>query len=209
MNTGLYLAFIVASTLLILTPGPTALLIVSTSLRRGRGAGLVAVAGSTMAAGCQLIAVVAGLASVVTLVSSGFVWLRWLGVAYLVYLGVSAWFGTSAGANDDLVALRREAGAHHFGRGFLVTLTNPKTMLFHGAFLPQFVDPTLPRLPQLAILALSFLVVAGIGDSAWAIAAAKVGRSLSSRRAKRLTGRVSGSILIGAAVLLAAVRRQS
>jgi threonine/homoserine/homoserine lactone efflux protein len=89
MNTGLYIAFVVAAALLIVSPGPTVMLITSVSLRRGVRAGLIAVAGSTLAAALQLAVVVAGLASVVSVAGHGFEWIRWLGVGYLVYLGLT------------------------------------------------------------------------------------------------------------------------
>jgi homoserine/homoserine lactone efflux protein len=209
MNVGLYLGFLLASMLLILSPGPTVLLVTSTSLRSGRTAGLVAVAGSTLAAAIQLLVVVGGLASIIALAASAFELIRWAGVGYLLYLGIAAWVGPAEdGAQNADVALgHRAASVRDFARGFLVTFTNPKTLLFQTAFLPQFVDPALPHLQQMFLLASSFIAIAGIGDSLWALLAARIGRAFMSSRARRLVKRVSGSILIAAAVLLAAVRR--
>jgi threonine/homoserine/homoserine lactone efflux protein len=209
MNVSLYLAFLVASALLILSPGPTVMLVTSTSLRHGKRAGLVAVAGSTLAACVQLLVVVGGLASIITLAGSWFELVRWAGVGYLTYLGVSAWLGSpeTDTADTEPARPRYSAGLRNFARGFVVTLTNPKTLLFQTAFLPQFVDPGLPHLPQMTLLAGSFIAIAGVGDSAWALLAARVGRALASVGARRVMGRVSGSALIGAGVLLALVRR--
>ena len=207
LNASLYIAFVVAAALLILSPGPTVMLVTSTSLGSGRRAGLVAVAGSTLAAAIQLAIVVGGLASIVTFAGNYFELIRWAGVGYLIYLGLSTWRGAGGGDPSKPKAQPTSVGLHHFSRGFLVTLTNPKTLLFHGAFLPQFVDPALPELPQLVLLASTFVVVAGVGDSAWAILAARIGRALSSGRARRIVDRISASIMLGAAVALAAVRR--
>ncbi len=209
MSVTTYLAFVVASALLILSPGPTVMLVTSTSLRHGKGAGLVAVAGSTLAASLQLLVVVAGLASIITVAGGWFELVRWAGVGYLIYLGASAWLGSTekSGYATEAEQKGAPAGLRHFSRGFLVTLTNPKTLLFQTAFLPQFVDPARPHLPQMLLLASSFLLVAGVGDSAWALLAARVGRAFAASGARRLVDRVAGSVLIGAGVLLALVRR--
>ncbi len=206
VNSNLYTAFVIASAVLILVPGPTVLLVTSTSLQSGARAGLIAVLGSTTAAALHLAVIVAGLASVVAWVGEGFSYLRWVGAAYLIYLGISAWLKRDAksSARDDQV--KRAGNRQCFARGFLVTLTNPKTLLFLGAFLPQFVDPALPALPQLVTLAASFLVIAGLLDGAWALLAARVAGALRTQRAARLVDRVSGTLLIVAGAALAAAR---
>jgi threonine/homoserine/homoserine lactone efflux protein len=207
MNTGLYIAFVVAAALLIVSPGPTVMLITSVSLRRGVRAGLIAVAGSTLAAALQLAVVVAGLASVVSVAGHGFEWIRWLGVGYLVYLGLTALLYPAAAGSISGGKLPGAAHRQHVVQGFVVTLTNPKTLLFHSAFLPQFIDPALPQLQQMLILASSFVLIAGLGDSAWAILAGRVGETFASAGTRRLVDRISGSVLLCAAVALATVRR--
>jgi threonine/homoserine/homoserine lactone efflux protein len=207
MNVGMYVAFLIAAALLIVSPGPTVMLVTSISLRRGVRSGLVAVAGSTLAAALQLTIVVAGLASVVNLAGSLFVWVRWAGVTYLIYLGLTTLLYSGRYDTVDVGAVNGPACMRDFAQGFVVTLTNPKTLLFHGAFLPQFIDPAFPELQQMLLLAGSFVVIAGLGDSAWAILAARVGQTFASRRAKQLVDRISGSILLGAGVALATVRR--
>jgi len=207
MNVSLYIAFLIAAAALILLPGSTVMIVTSKSLRHGVNSGLIAVAGSTFAAAIQLMVVVAGLASVVVFVSSWFEWIRWVGVAYLLYLGVRAWMDSIGDQNGTAKASLSTSGHRDFADGFLVTLTNPKTLLFHGAFLPQFVDPTIPALPQLLALASGFLVVAAILDSCWALLAARLGKFLSGNRSRKLIDRMSGSLLIGAGTTLALIRR--
>ena len=207
MNVDLYIAYLIAASLLIALPGPTVMLVTSISMRRGTRAGLIAVVGSTVAAALQLAVVVAGLASVVALLGSSFELIRWVGVAYLIYLGLSAWL-TPAAPNSIQPPSRVIApGLREGAQGFVVTLTNPKTLLFHGAFLPQFVDPGLPALPQMLVLAITFVAIAGLGDSLWALVAARIGSTFVSSRARRLIDRLSGSLLICAGVALATVRR--
>lgn len=207
MNVSLYVAFTLATVLLIVVPGPTVILVTATSLSRGTRAGLIAVAGSTSAAALQLAVVVAGFASIVTLAGSSFEWIRWAGVVYLIYLGIRAWTGAGSRASAETPAVASSRARRDFARGFVVTLTNPKTLLFLGAFLPQFVDPDLPRLPQLLILAASFLGIAGVLDSVWALAAGRVGTLLESPRSKRLIDRLAGTVLLCAGVALAEARR--
>ena len=207
MNISLYTAFLIATLALILLPGPTALLITSKSLSHGVKAGLMAVAGCALAAAMQLTVVVAGLASVVIFVSDWFEWIRWVGVAYLIYLGVRTWRNPAGDAACKAESLSTTSGYREFSDGFLVTLANPKMLLFHGAFLQQFVDPGLPALYQLLVLAGSFLIIAVVLDSLWALLAASLGKRLAERRSRRFAGRLAGSILIGAGAVLALMRR--
>ena len=93
-----------------------------------------------------------------------------------------------------------------FAQAFLVSLVNPKTLIFYGAFFPQFITPDRPVMPQAALLSAVFLVIALAIDSGWAVAASRV-RPLLTRRGK-LTGRLSGGILIGAGAALALLRHR-
>ncbi len=207
MNISLYIAFLIAAAALILLPGPTVMIVTSKSLRHGVKSGLITVAGSTLAGIIQLTVVVAGLAYVVVFISSWFEWMRWIGVAYLLYLGVKVWMDSIGGDTFETELPSSTSVRRDFADGFLVTLTNPKALLFHGAFLPQFVDPTIPALPQLLVLASSFLIVAAVLDSCWALLAARLGKSLSGNRSRKFADRISGSLLIGAGTTLALIRR--
>ena len=130
-----------------------------------------------------------------------FEWLRWIGAAYLVWLGVQAW--RHAGATDEVVEPR---GHVYFRRGFLAAITNPKTIAFFTAFLPQFLDPSLPVGRQLLVMCVCSVTLGAVLDSGWAIAAG-YGRSFfMSPENNRLLGRLSGLVLIGGGVWLSLVR---
>lgn len=194
--------FVLACLALGATPGPNVALIVGTSLKHGRRAGLLTATGVNVGLVLQLAFVAAGLAWMVEVFARHFDLVRYLGAAYLAWLAVMQW--RSAGAE------RREAaptGRAAFSRGLAVAFANPKTLLFHAAFLPQFVtDPTDP-VPQIALLAAIFAAIALAGDMLWAVAADRA-RALLSGRFTLLADRVSAVILAGgAAVLLAAGRR--
>ena len=201
----LYLTFVAASAALIAIPGPNVALIIANSVAHGRRYGLLTVAGTSTAMVPQLALTVLGMTGVLTLASHVFEWVRWAGVAYLAWLGVQAWRALAA----DLTAVppQPRSGRAIFARGFLVSLTNPKTLLFYGAFFPQFVAPGADLGPQLALLAATFLAVAVALDGCWALAAARLRGALAVRGALR--NRLAGGFYFAAAVGLASARRSS
>jgi threonine/homoserine/homoserine lactone efflux protein len=207
MDLDLYLAFLLATTALILIPGPNVTLLVANSLAHGPRRALITLAGTSSAIALQLLVVALGMSSLILLLARWFEWLRWAGVAYLIYLGVQQWRAAPL-ALDDLGPPAVRSGTL-FWQGVLVSATNPKTLLFYAAFFPQFVDPATPPRPQLAILCTTFLVVATIVDGTYAILAGQLRPFLRTRRHARLRNRVTGSFLIAAALGLALARRSS
>ncbi len=135
----LYLAFVAATTILMLIPGPNVALIVATSVRGGTRQGLLTVAGTSSAVVVHLALTVVGLAALLGTLGGWFAWVRWIGAAYLVWLGIRQWRAPAPDLGQAAVGLRPRRGRAVFLRGFLVSLTNPKTLLFYGAFFPQFV----------------------------------------------------------------------
>jgi len=203
MSLELYLAFVAATIVLILIPGPNVALIVANSVAYGSRHGLVTVAGTSAAMVIQLALTVMGLSGLLALMAEWFEVLRWLGVAYLVYLGLMALLA----APTDLTKVRAAgiSSARTFTRGFLVSLTNPKTLLFYSAFLPQFVSPGTDASAQLLLLAATFLVIAAVLDSGWALLASKVSRFLSVTG--RLRNHITGTFYLSAAAGLALARK--
>ncbi|MCP5432870.1 MAG: LysE family translocator [Alphaproteobacteria bacterium] len=201
MTLALYLAFVAASVVLIATPGPNVALIVGTSLGSGLRAGLWTVAGTTAASALLLALTVAGLGAAFEGLAHAFEIVRWLGAAYLLYLGARMLLARP-GASVPRQAPR--SGRTAFARGLAVSLANPKTLLFYGAFLPQFVAHDAPALPQLALLAATFVALAGILDALWVLGAHAVrGRGLLEAR---WPARLGGVALVAAAVGLALKR---
>ena len=199
----LYLAFIAATVVLMAIPGPNVALFVANSMAHGTRYGLLTVAATSTAVVIHLALTVAGATAVLNLLAASFDWLRWAGVADLVWLGVAAWRAPVA----DLTQTRPQArsGRVIFARGFLVGLTNPKTLLFYGAFFPQFITPGPDAGAQLLLLAVTFLVVAIVCDSVWAILAGRLRALLVAH--VRLRNRITGGLLIGAGLGLAMARR--
>ena len=202
MSLELYLAFVAASAALVLTPGPMVAYLVATTLSHGLRHGLMALIGSAAASAAQLAVVVAGLSLILNMVGDAFVWLKWIGVAYLIYLGVRA---LRAPADELTPAIRHRSGRRTVAEAFFVNLTNPKALVFHGAFLPLFVSPSAPATPQLILLAVTFIVIAAVLDGCWAVFAAKLQPLL--HRIGRWRHRITGGVLLTAAAGLAIARK--
>ncbi len=188
-----------------MVPGPNVLLIVATSLARGRLRGLQTVAGTTTAMALQLLVAALGTAWFAAALSQAFGVLRWLGVAYLVYLGVTRL--RQAIKPAQRVDEPDIAASCAYWRGFLVSITNPKTILFFGAFLPQFTSASLPYGPQVVVLSVTFLVLAAVLDSCYAVAAGAVSALARRPLARRWSDGIAGTLYIGSGVGLALARR--
>ncbi len=205
MPLELYLAFVAATAVLILIPGPAVALIVANALAHGTRGALVSVAGVSTAVVGQLVLVGFGMASAMALLSEWFEWLRWLGVAYLVYLGIRQWRAAPVALGD--VAASRVSRARLYWTGVVVNATNPKTLFFYAAFFPQFLDPARALGPQIALLCVTFLVVQTLLDGTYAILGGRLRPWLTSRARARIRNRVTGGLLVGAGLGLALARR--
>jgi threonine/homoserine/homoserine lactone efflux protein len=203
MSLHLYLAFVAAVTILMLIPGPNVALIVANSLAHGARYGLVTVAGTSAAMVVQLGLTALGMTTLLGALARGFEILRWIGVAYLAFLGLRAWRAPAL----DLTRARPEPRAARaiLLRGFLVSLTNPKTLLFYAAFLPQFLEASGNVGRQLAILSVTFVALALLLDGGWALLAARLRGVLGVNG--RLRNRLTGSLLMGAGLGLALARK--
>lgn len=205
MTIELYLTFILATAVLIAIPGPNVALIVANSLTHGRRYGLITVAGTSAAMIPQLALTVAGMTGALVLFSHLLEWLRWIGVVYLAYLG----FRAIRTAPIDLTNIRPEPRSPRkiFLRGFLVSLTNPKTLLFYGAFFPQFVEPNGNIVEQLWLLSGTFLVIAIMLDACWVLVGGRFRSFLACRGVLR--NRLAGGFYFAAALGLAGARRST
>ncbi len=199
----LYFAFVLAVTVLMLIPGPNVALIVANSVAYGPRYGLLTVAGTSSAMVLQLALTVLGMTELLGTLGTWFEWIRWVGVAYLIYLGATQW--RAPPVNLAEVAPEPKSARAMFTRALLVSLTNPKTLFFYGAFFPQFVVTTGSVDAQVAILTATFLLLAILLDGCWALAAGRARRLLSVHG--RLRNRISGGLLVGAGIGLAFARK--
>ena len=190
--------------LLAIVPGPTVTVIVANALARGTGAGLAIVAGTQAGFLVMTLVVALGMQALVAFMGWAFDWIKLVGAAYLVWLGWKMWR-----SNGELGTARAETTKSRLGmavEGFLVILSNPKALIFLGAFLPQFVDVTKPTFPQVMVLGIFFMLVAGSTDAIYAIVAGRARGLLSAARV-RVISRVSGLILMAGGIWLALQKR--
>ena len=208
-TTSQWLAFIVASALFIQVPGPSLLFTIGRALTVGRRDALLSVLGNALGVVTQVLAIAVGLGAVVAASSHAYVALKIVGAAYVVWLGIQAIrhradARAALGAVDHL-AVARVSARRSLRVGFTVGLTNPKTVVFFVAFLPQFVnEPAGHAGAQLAVLGLVFGAMCVASDSVWALAASKA-RDWFARRPQRLDtlGVAGGVMMIGLGATMA------
>lgn len=206
LNTELYIAFLLATALLIVMPGPIVTLVIATSLKRGTKYGLTTMLGANMGTGVLLVAGAIGMTTLLTLISDVFDVVRLLGAAFLIYLGIKEW-RSSGTVLDEAQADRQRGLGALFSFGFLTGITNPKTIIFYAAFFPQFVDPGLAAGPQLAIMTASFLTLGILLDGSYAVLSGRVRPMLMDARRALIRARLTGTLLIVTGIGLALARR--
>ncbi|MHB0775619.1 LysE family translocator [Halomonas sp. WWR20] len=203
MSLELWLSFLLASFLIIASPGPAVALLITTGINQGREAALAMLPGFFLGDLVAMSLSFAGVGALLMASAELFGIIKWLGAAYLIYLGTKMW--REAGHLNDL----ESAGANiHLGtaKAFLVTVLNPKSILFFMAFMPQFVAPGQPLLPQLSILFSTFLCVGVVTDLGYTLLSTSGGRLLTTRF-RRILHRCGAGSLLGAGVLMAVMRR--
>lgn len=199
----LLLAFVAASLVLALTPGPAVVYIIARTVAQGRACGLASVLGVALGNFANAVGAALGLAALFAVSAAAFTVVKWAGAAYLVYLGIRMWRTPSA-PQDASAQAEAKPLAHVFRDGFVVALLNPKTTLFFAAFLPQFLDAQGSPLVQTLSLGLVFCAIAGCTDILYVLAAGIVGPKLSRATRHAAWGnRIAGTAFIGLGVLTA------
>ncbi len=197
MTLHAWLTFLLATAVLLAIPGPTVLMVIGQSLGAGRRHALPLVAGVALGDLTAITLSLAGLGAVLAASSAAFTLLKWIGAAYLIHLGVKLWRApVSAEAAPPLKA--RAA----FRQAYLVTALNPKGIAFFVAFVPQFISPSAPFLPQAAILAASFVAMASASVLLWASLAGRVSSLARRPSVRRGFNRAGGGVLVGAGLAL-------
>jgi len=197
-----YLTFVLIAIGVSLVPGPAVVAVVSSALRGGFRASLATNAGVLVGDAAFVAAAAAGLGALLVAAHPLFVAVKWLGIAYLAYLGVRALLDRGAAFAFDVPGGGRRA----FRLGLSTQLANPKVILFFGALLPLFVDPAHPAAPQFALLGATFIVSDALVFAGYGLLAHRASRVLRGSRAARVTSRVTGAVMLGAAARLAVER---
>ena len=202
MTLEIYLAYVLACVVITIVPGPTVTVIVANSLTHGTRAGLLNVAGTQIGLGLMMATLVVGLSTIIATMGWWFDWLRLAGAAYLIWLGCKLFFGRISIENSR--APQAPRGGFVL-QGLLVILSNPKGLLWFGAFIPQFIDPKGDYVGQIILLGITAMATALISDGAYAVLVGRAGSALSRHRV-RLVNRVGGVFLIGGGIWLALTR---
>lgn len=204
MELHVYFAFVIATAIMIALPGPSVILTVAHSISFGWQHALFTVAGATMGIAVQLIIAAIGLTSLLNFVAEAFEWLRWAGAVYLIYLGIKQWRSANETLNVDTSSVSK---TNLFIQRLVITIPNPKNLIFIAAFLPQFIDATRPLGLQFTFIVPTFLVITFTVTSVWALAAGKARGFLRSQRAFKSVLRTAGGLMVVAGAGLALARR--
>jgi threonine/homoserine/homoserine lactone efflux protein len=203
-----WFAFAAASAVLLAIPGPTILLVISYALGHGRKIAGATVAGVALGDFTAMTASMLGLGALLATSAAIFTVLKWVGAAYLVWLGIKLWrapVGNDSGSTLETSPAERPLRI--FVHTYAVTALNPKSILFFVAFLPQFLDLSRPLFAQMAIFETTFLILATINAALYAWLAAAAGSTIHKPNVRRIVNRLGGSLLIGAGLLTAGLKR--
>lgn len=207
MTIELYSAYVIATLIVLAIPGPTIMLVVSYALTQGRRSATASVLGVGLGDATAAAASLLGLGAILATSATAFTVLKWVGAAYLVWLGIKMWRSRPAALGPHDVA---EVPAKKiFWHAYVVTALNPKGIVFFMAFLPHFIAPDSAVVPQLTLLGTTFVVLGILNAAIYALAAAAVGQKLRSPSLLRLVNRVGGGFLISAAAMTATLQRSS
>jgi threonine/homoserine/homoserine lactone efflux protein len=206
MSFQLWLAFAAAATVLILIPGPTTLMLTGHAMSSGPRVALASVIGVACGDIVAMTGSMLGFGAVLAASAEAFLVLKWVGAAYLVWLGIKLWRAPVEGL-DLTIAGPPRGMLKAIAQSFWVTALNPKSLLFFAAFMPQFIDPHLAALPQALLLGATFVGIAASVQTVYILLMGRARRLVASARAVRLMNRAGGAMLIGAGLLTASLRR--
>lgn len=206
MTLTAWLLYVAAVLVLTVTPGPSVLMCISTSVNLGPRKALVASLGSTTAIVGIMALSALGLGTALAASESLFTALKWLGAAYLAYLGIKSLLSS---ATDIAISGGVDSSSNRrvYSEGFLVGASNPKALLFFGALFPQFIVPSAPQVPQFVVLGVTFVFFELLWLTVYALSASKAKRWLQQPRRATLFNRATGAVFLVAAGLLASSKR--
>ncbi|MFY9210573.1 MAG: LysE family translocator [Aestuariivita sp.] len=207
MPLDLWLAFVAASTALLLIPGPTVMLVLSYALSKGRSVAVACASGVALGDFIAITASLAGLGALVLASATAFTILKWVGAVYLIWLGIKLLRSAPSSGLETLTAERDITVRSVFGHACAVTALNPKSIAFFIAFVPQFVQPQAPLIPQFAILIATFVGLAALNALAYALLADRLRQTIGRPSVITWLTRAGGSTLIGMGLLTASLRR--
>ncbi len=208
MSMEVWLAFVLAATLVLIIPGPTIILVMSQAVVHGRRSVIPLVLGVALGDLTAMTLSLLGLGAVMATSAALFTVLKWIGVIYLIYLGISL-FRTQPDDRQEEIVISKLPRRSFLKSAYIVTALNPKGIAFFVAFMPQFVSSGSDPFYQLVILGTTFLVLATINASVYAIFAGQCREAMKNARIQKIFNRCGGSALIGAGLVTATLNRTS
>lgn len=199
-----WIAYAMAYTVISIIPGPSVFMVIGQTLSRGTRAAAACIAGDLAGGVIVMTASYLGLGVILASSSLAFIALKWVGVAYMAYLGITQIIAArtlTAIKADEMKSTRGSLGA-----GFLTGVLNPKAIMFYMAFLAQFIEPNAAQLPQFLILMATSTVVVALVLGVYALLAAKASTRLQSLKARRRIGYAGGSFILGGSAVMAVTR---
>ena len=213
MPLELWLAYVATSAIILAIPGPTILLVLSYSISQGRNATIPLIAGVALGDSVAITLSLIGLGTVLATSALWFTVIKWMGGLYLIYLGVKLVRGAGkpllvqSDESDSELNVQSSSPRKLFANAFVVTALNPKSIVFFIALLPQFISPTHPTTPQLWILGVTFVLLATLGATSYALFATSLRHFLASSRAQKAYGFFGGGLLCAAGIWALSARR--
>lgn len=202
------LPFIIATTLILIIPGPTVILVISQAVTHGRASVIPLVAGVLMGDFTAMSLSLLGVGALLSTSAALFNVFKWIGALYLLYLGIKM-LRSRENLPSSQYSFQKSSAWLHFRRSFIVTALNPKSIAFFVAFLPQFIFPNKPALPQLILLGTIFLIIATANAALYAIFAGRLSTHIRKENVRKWFNRCGGGALIGAGIITAGVQRST
>lgn len=206
MSIELYLSFVTAAVILIIIPGPTNMVVVSSSMKFGFKKSVWTVIGATASHTFFFAVTSLGIAAILLASAKVFELIKWIGVVYLIFHGIKLWISGDV-QHETGKSESKTSASYLFLQGFAVNTTNPKALIFYSAFFPPFVNPASPAMPQLLLMGFTFITIFMLTALFHGYIADRAQAFFYKPRQIILQNRIAGSLLIGAGLLLAVTKR--
>ncbi len=206
MGLEIYITYVFATTLILIIPGPTIILVISQAVTHGRKSVVPLAAGVVFGDFTAMTLSLLGLGAIMSASATLFTLFKWIGVLYLIYLGANLWRAnpkSDSNQNEEQGVSPRSL----FKRSFIVTALNPKGIAFFVAFLPQFISPNEPVFNQLLLLGGTFLFLALVNAALYALFASQLREAIKKTSVRKWFNRCGGAALIGAGIFTAGIQR--
>jgi threonine/homoserine/homoserine lactone efflux protein len=208
VNLSVWITYFFATTVILIIPGPTIILVISQAVTHGRKSVVPLAAGVVLGDFTAMTFSLLGLGAIMSASAALFTLFKWVGAIYLLYLGIKLW-RANPDSSDTQPGKKDASPRSLFKSSFIVTALNPKSIAFFVAFLPQFISPRSPAFNQILILGGTFLVLALVNAALYALFAGQLRETIKKTRVRKWFNRCGGTALIGAGIITAGMQRSA